>query len=295
MEVSEEELKNMSPEQIAELQKQNCIFCQLGSGKVPAKTVYEDEDLFAVLDINPATPGHVLLMPKEHYAIMPQVPEYIIEKMFMAAKGLSQGMLKALSAKGTTIFVANGMVAGQRAPHVMVHIIPRVEGDGIGLVVPRGSIPDEQIKVIKERLGPLVKQHIGESTVKPPQLPQEPTPEPQHIPPPEAVPQTTPDLESEPEEPEQEEPESEGKVAKVGVKKDKDFLYYVDKDGDIARKKLVRGKKKKDDVKDVDELIKEPEKPEPKQEQPEPKEPQPEKPKSKDKKTSTGLEDLANG
>ena len=62
---------NMSPEQIMELQKQKCPFCQIVAGKIPSKTIYEDDKVLAILDINPIAKGHVLVMPKEHYPIMP--------------------------------------------------------------------------------------------------------------------------------------------------------------------------------------------------------------------------------
>jgi len=69
---------DMSPEQIAELQKQNCIFCHIVSGKVSSKKIYEDEKCVALLDINPANPGHILLIPKEHYTLMALMPDDII-------------------------------------------------------------------------------------------------------------------------------------------------------------------------------------------------------------------------
>jgi len=127
----EEKLKNMSPEEIAELQKQQCIFCQILSGKVPSKKVYEDDKCMVVMDINPATRGHCLLLPKQHFAIMPQMPEDILSHLFIVAKAMSQVLLKSLRAAGTNVFVANGAAAGQRAPHFMIHIIPRKEGDGL--------------------------------------------------------------------------------------------------------------------------------------------------------------------
>ena len=134
--VTEEELSQMSPEELAEFQKQNCVFCQIASGKVPAKVVYSDEESIAVLDINPAAKGHMLLLPKEHYSVMPQLPVPLAEHLFMVTKGLSQAALKALQCKGTTIFVANGVAAGQKAPHFMIHIIPRSDGDGISIAIP---------------------------------------------------------------------------------------------------------------------------------------------------------------
>ncbi|HLC88842.1 MAG TPA: HIT family protein, partial [Candidatus Nanoarchaeia archaeon] len=125
----QEKLKNMSPEELQEFQKQQCIFCQIISGKVPAKKVYEDDQCIAILDINPAAKGHLLLLPKEHYAIMPQIPEPILAHLSVVSKHLSQLLLKSLKVDGTTIFVANGLAAGQKAQHFMIHIIPRKEDD----------------------------------------------------------------------------------------------------------------------------------------------------------------------
>src|SRR3989339_154985 len=127
----EEKIKNMSPEELREFQKQQCIFCQIIAGKVPAKKVYEDEKCIGVLDINPAAKGHVLIMPKEHYAIMPQIPDKEIGHLFLVSKYLSQAMLKVMKVPGTMVYVANGLAAGQKAQHFMVHLIPRKEGDGV--------------------------------------------------------------------------------------------------------------------------------------------------------------------
>ena len=127
----EEKIKHMSPEELREFQKQQCIFCQIIAGKVPAKKVYEDEKCIGVLDINPAAKGHVLIMPKEHYAIMPQIPDKEIGHLFLVSKYLSQAMLKVMKVPGTMVYVANGLAAGQKAQHFMVHLIPRKEGDGV--------------------------------------------------------------------------------------------------------------------------------------------------------------------
>lgn len=125
----EEKIKNMSPEELQQLQKQQCIFCQIISGKIPSKKVYEDAFCLAVLDINPAAKGHILLLPKEHYAIMPQVPEKVLGHLSIVSKNLSQVLLKILHAEGTTLFIANGAAAGQRAQHFLLHLIPRKTGD----------------------------------------------------------------------------------------------------------------------------------------------------------------------
>ena len=123
-----EKLANMSPEELKEFQKKQCIFCHIISGKVSAKKVYEDDHFLGVLDINPANPGHILLMPKEHYMIMPQLPEDLLENIFRVSKYLSNTLLRTLDVRGTNIIVANGPAAGQRAQHFMIHIILQFPG-----------------------------------------------------------------------------------------------------------------------------------------------------------------------
>ncbi len=127
----EEKLKNMSPEELDQLRKQQNIFYQIAQGKIPAKKVHEDDICLAILDINPAAPGHVVLFPKEPYIIMPQVPEDVLKHLFVVAKKISKALLKAFKVGGTTIFAANGQVAGQRAQQFLLHIIPRQQGDGL--------------------------------------------------------------------------------------------------------------------------------------------------------------------
>lgn len=157
LEALKEKLKNMSPEELREFQKKQCIFCHIISGKVQAKKIYEDNSCLAILDINPANPGHILLMPKEHYTVMPQVPEDEIGHLFIVSKQLSNAVLRSIEAKGTNIFVANGPAAGQKAQHFMIHIIPRKEKDGIKFDLPQKTIPEDQLdklsKEISKRLG----------------------------------------------------------------------------------------------------------------------------------------------
>lgn len=127
----EEKLKNMSPEELQKLQQQQCIFCQITNGKVPSKKLYEDNICIAILDINPAAKGHILIIPKKHYPIMPLVSDEEISHMFNIAKKLSQSILKGMKTYGTTVYIANGPAAGQRAQHFMLHLIPRKEGDNL--------------------------------------------------------------------------------------------------------------------------------------------------------------------
>ncbi|MBS3159057.1 HIT family protein [Candidatus Woesearchaeota archaeon] len=169
----QERLSRMSPEELRDYQKQNCIFCHISSGKQQAKKIYEDINCLGVLDINPANAGHVLLLPKEHYAVLPLVPDEILGHLAMVAKAISNVMLKALEAKGTTIFVANGAAAGQKAQHVMLHIIPRDEKDGLNIAIPKYRINDAQLKQIKEKLAPKIKELLNYAEKKEEQKPEQ--------------------------------------------------------------------------------------------------------------------------
>ena len=143
--------------------KKQCIFCHIVAGRVASKKVYEDDKITAILDINPANLGHILLMPKEHYAIMPQIPDDIIGHLGMMSKALSAAVLRAFKAQGTTIFVANGVAAGQRAQHFMMHVIPRMENDGIGIELPQRKINDDKLNEIKKALIPSIKNLLGKA------------------------------------------------------------------------------------------------------------------------------------
>lgn len=124
----------MSEMPSAEEIKANCPFCKIIAGEIPSKKVYEDEKMIAILDINPANKGHVLVMPKDHYPILPTVPPEIFKHLFNKTKKLMTSMRKALIVPKVTVFVANGGVAGQQSPHFLYHLIPRESGDGLDML-----------------------------------------------------------------------------------------------------------------------------------------------------------------
>lgn len=157
----QEKLKNMSPEELKEFQMQNCIFCQMVKGQIASKKIYEDDKSLAILDINPANPGHILLMPKEHYAIMPLIPEDIIKHLFMISKQLSAVLLKTLKAEGTNIFVANGQAAGQKAQHFMIHVFPRMDKDSVGMELVGKKASATDLEKLRKRLAEKVSKELG--------------------------------------------------------------------------------------------------------------------------------------
>ncbi len=165
----QEKIKQMSPEELKEFQKKQCIFCQIVAGKVQSRKIYEDDKVLAILDINPANPGHTLLLTKEHYAIMPQLPDDEIAYVFMIVKQLSNSMLRSIDAQGTNIIVANGVAAGQRAQHFMVHIIPRKENDDVTFVLPQKPMEQNEIEAIGNKLIAALSGATEESKSQEPQ------------------------------------------------------------------------------------------------------------------------------
>lgn len=124
-------LASMNPEEIQELVKQQCIFCKIIAGEVPGYTVYEDDKVMAFLDIQPANPGHVIVVPKTHYSVLPQMPDDEVGYLFSVAKQLAGVIFDAVGAEGVSLVQRNGQVAGQIVPHVYIHIIPRTSKDKV--------------------------------------------------------------------------------------------------------------------------------------------------------------------
>lgn len=167
--ITEETLRKMSPEELREFQRSQCIFCHIKTGKIPSKKVYEDDHVFAILDINPAAPGHVLLMPKDHYMILPQIPEEVVKHLFTTAKKISHALLRGLTAQGTNVFVANGYAAGQKAQHFILHVIPRKENDGLSFALREGSLnsdDEERFRLaLSKRLSAILAEGKPESLI----------------------------------------------------------------------------------------------------------------------------------
>ncbi|MBW3014553.1 HIT domain-containing protein [Candidatus Woesearchaeota archaeon] len=136
----------------------NCIFCQIIAGNVPSKKLFEDDKVLAILDIYPASPGHILLIPKEHYMFMNEIPTDVFAHMGAISQRLSHILVANLKAAGTTVIVQSGQDAGQKAPHFIMHIIPRFENDGLALEVPTNKIEQSDIDDLYGRLKPILSQ-----------------------------------------------------------------------------------------------------------------------------------------
>ena len=129
----------------------DCIFCRIANGEIPSNTVYEDAYFRAILDLSPATKGHTLILPKDHFDDLFYADEATMERLLKTAQKIGAGMMKSLHCDGINVVQNNGAVAGQTVRHLHVHLIPRYEGDGqIVTWKQNESDPDEQKKIAAE-------------------------------------------------------------------------------------------------------------------------------------------------
>ena len=132
--------------------KDSCIVCQIISGNVPSKKVFEDDMVMAVLDVNGANPGHCFVMPKNHYPIIEQVPDMEIGRLFQVSNRISGAIFESLGAQGTNIFVANGIPAGQTVAHFTINVIPRKDNDGVNLQWQPKQLSEEEMSTVELKL-----------------------------------------------------------------------------------------------------------------------------------------------
>lgn len=108
----------------------NCIFCKIANGEIPSNTIYEDDDFRVILDNGPATKGHALILPKEHYADLFELSDEAASKALIVAKKVSVQLKDKLNIDGLNVVQNNGETAGQTVKHFHIHLIPRYKNDG---------------------------------------------------------------------------------------------------------------------------------------------------------------------
>lgn len=134
------------------MKKDDCIFCKIANGEIPSKTIYEDGDFRVILDISPATKGHALILPKEHYADIYELDEELAAKAIKLAKKLALKMKERLGCEGFNIVQNNGELAGQTVFHFHMHLIPRYKDDNQRIGWNPTSPADEELEKIKEKM-----------------------------------------------------------------------------------------------------------------------------------------------
>ncbi len=123
--------------------ERGCKFCEIGEGATPSVVVFEDPVSLAFLDYRPLFPGHVLLIPKDHYETLADLPADLIDPFFRNTQRLASAVEVGMEAEGS--FVAINNRVSQSVPHLHVHIVPRKKGDGLrGFFWPRQKYRDEE-------------------------------------------------------------------------------------------------------------------------------------------------------
>jgi histidine triad (HIT) family protein len=130
----------------------DCLFCRIVSGEVPATMVYVDENTVAFLDHRPLFHGHTLLVPREHVETLTDLSPALVEPLFTATQSIARAVELAMKAEGT--FVAMNNRVSQSVPHLHVHIVPRRRKDGLkGFFWPRTKYKDEaEMKIVQRQI-----------------------------------------------------------------------------------------------------------------------------------------------
>ena len=128
--------------------EKDCIFCKIIKGDIPCYKIYEDDETVAFLDINPATKGHSLVIPKSHSDNMNMASEEMIESVYKTVKNVSDLIIRKLKPDGYNVLQNNGAAAGQVIYHLHVHIVPRYIDDGIRLPLPMEKVTEGSLKAL---------------------------------------------------------------------------------------------------------------------------------------------------
>jgi histidine triad (HIT) family protein len=129
-----------------------CTFCRIVAGDAPAHVVLDDDVAVGFLDIRPLFPGHVLLVPRDHVEVLPDLPAPLVGPLFERAQRIAAAVVEVLGAQGS--FVAMNNTVSQSVPHLHVHVVPRTKGDGLrGFFWPRtGYDSDDHAADVAARL-----------------------------------------------------------------------------------------------------------------------------------------------
>ena len=130
----------------------NCIFCKIANGEIPSKTLYEDDKFRVILDLGPASKGHALILPKEHYAELYELPEETAGEVMKLAKKMAAQMTQRLGCEGFNLVQNNGDLAGQTVFHFHMHLIPRYRDDGQKIGWKPQEATQEELETIRAQI-----------------------------------------------------------------------------------------------------------------------------------------------
>lgn len=127
-----------------------CLFCKIINGEIPAEIVYEDAEVLAFLDLSPINPGHVLVIPREHTVDFLSASGETIRSMISVTQKVARAVVESLGYEGFNLGVNSGAVAGQVVPHLHFHVMPRKAGDGHELFVGTEYVEGEMVEVAEK-------------------------------------------------------------------------------------------------------------------------------------------------
>lgn len=130
----------------------NCIFCKIANGEIPSKTLFEDDEFRVILDLGPAARGHALILPKNHYANLYELPEETASKVMLLAKKMAVQMTEKLKCDGFNLVQNNGEVAGQTVFHFHMHLIPRYKNDNQAIGWKPGEPSQEELEEVRVQI-----------------------------------------------------------------------------------------------------------------------------------------------
>ncbi len=138
-----------------------CIFCQIIEGKLDTIKIYEDSDIIAILDVYPASVGHMLVMPKQHLEKIENISDVLLNKLFVFVKSIMPVFLKVTGAKAANVFVAQGDEAGQRVKHFCINLIPRYGKDKVSFEWNKLKADKKELEKLGEKLRKEAAREIG--------------------------------------------------------------------------------------------------------------------------------------
>jgi len=129
------------------------IFQKIAAGEVPAHKVFENERVLAFLDINPLSEGHTLVIPKQRYERLEDMPADLVGEIAQVVQRVARAVLAVVDAEDYNVLQNNGPTSGQVVKHVHFHIIPRQAEDGLGYRWNAGELAEDDAKRLREAIG----------------------------------------------------------------------------------------------------------------------------------------------
>jgi histidine triad (HIT) family protein len=134
----------------------DCVFCKIVAGRIPSARIWESAWAIAFLDIGPVALGHTLLVPREHFPTLGEMPPSLVSAVCGQLPALASAVQAASGGTGLNVLLNNGRSAGQVVEHVHFHLIPRHDGDGFRFTWPRLEYPASEMDQMRARIAALI-------------------------------------------------------------------------------------------------------------------------------------------